>query len=42
MLEEVAVRLIEASERGRFDEELVTKHYLKNATAVSLGASYLC
>jgi hypothetical protein len=34
VLEEVVVRLIEDSERGRFDEELATKHYLRNANAV--------
>jgi hypothetical protein len=41
VLEEVAVRLIEDSERGRFDEELVTKHYLKNATAVGRVLRYV-
>jgi ABC-type iron transport system FetAB ATPase subunit len=30
LLEEVAVRLIEDSERKRFDEELANKHYLNN------------
>jgi hypothetical protein len=30
LLEEFAVRLIEDSERQRFDEELTNKHYLKN------------
>ncbi len=34
LLEEVMVRLIEDSERERFDEELAAKHYLKNANAV--------
>jgi hypothetical protein len=32
--QQVAVRLIEDSERERFDEELAAKHYLKNANAV--------
>jgi hypothetical protein len=41
VLEEVAVRLIGDSERGRFDEELVTKHYLKNATAVGRVLRYV-
>ena len=41
MLEEVAVRLIEDSERGRFDEELATKHYLKNATVVGRVLRYV-
>lgn len=34
LLEAVTVRLIRDSERERFDEELVAKHYLKNASAV--------
>jgi hypothetical protein len=41
VLEEVAVRLIEESERGRFDEELATKHYLKNATVVGRVLRYV-
>src|ERR1039457_5313172 len=41
VLEEVAVRLIEDSERGRFDEELVTKHYLKNASVVGRVLRYV-
>jgi hypothetical protein len=41
LLEEVAVRLIEESERGRFDEELATKHYLKNAKAVGRVLRYV-
>ena len=41
MLEQVAVRLIEDSERERFDEELGTKHYLKNATAVGRVLRYV-
>ena len=41
LLEAVTIRLIQNSERERFDEELVTKHYLKNANAVGrvLGMS---
>ena len=34
LLEAVTVRLIPDSERERFDEELATQHYLKNAKAV--------
>jgi len=41
LLEEVTVRLIEDSERERFDEELVTKHYLKNAKAVGRVLRYV-
>src|SRR3974377_1024493 len=41
LLKEVTVRLIEDSERERFDEELVTKHYLKNATAVGRVLRYV-
>jgi Domain of unknown function (DUF4338)/DDE_Tnp_1-associated len=41
LLEAVTVRLIEDSERERFDEELVTKHYLKNATAVGRVLRYV-
>jgi len=41
LVEAVTVRLIENSERERFDEELVTKHYLKNATAVGRVLRYV-
>jgi hypothetical protein len=41
LLEAVRVRLIEESERGRFDEELATKHYLKNANAVGRVLRYV-
>ena len=41
LLEGVTVRLIEDSERERFDEELVTKHYLKNANAVGRVLRYV-
>jgi hypothetical protein len=41
LLGEVTVRLIEDSERERFDEELVTKHYLKNANAVGRVLRYV-
>ena len=41
LLEAVTVRLIEDSERERFDEELVTKHYLKNAHAVGRVLRYV-
>ena len=41
LLETVTVRLIEDSERERFDEELVTKHYLKNANAVGRVLRYV-
>jgi hypothetical protein len=41
LLQEVTVRLIEDCERGRFDEELVTKHYLKNANAVGRVLRYV-
>jgi hypothetical protein len=41
LLEEVAVRLMENSERERFDEELVTKHYLKNANVVGRVLRYV-
>ena len=34
VLQEVTLRLIEGSERERFDEQLTTQHYLKSATAV--------
>jgi len=41
LLGAVRVRLIEDCERRRFDEELVTKHYLKNATAVGRVLRYV-
>jgi hypothetical protein len=41
LLEAVTVRLIEDCERERFDEELVTKHYLKNANAVGRVLRYV-
>ena len=41
VLEAVAVRLIEDSERGRYEEELAAKHYLKNATAVGRVLRYV-
>ncbi len=41
LLEEATVRLIEESERARFDEELVAKHYLKNANAVGRVLRYV-
>jgi hypothetical protein len=41
LLEAVTVRLLEDSERARFDEELVTKHYLKNATVVGRVLRYV-
>jgi hypothetical protein len=41
LLEAVTVRLIENSERERFDEELVSKHYLKNAIAVGRVLRYV-
>src|SRR5512136_317633 len=41
LLETVTVRLIEDSERERFDEELRTKHYLKNAQAVGRVLRYV-
>ena len=41
LLEAVTVRLMEDSERERFDEELVTKHYLKNANAVGRVLRYI-
>jgi len=41
LLEAVTVRLIEERERERFDEELVTKHYLKNANAVGRVLRYV-
>jgi len=41
LLEAVTVRLIEDWERERFDEELVTKHYLKNANVVGRVLRYV-
>jgi len=41
LLEAVTVRLIEDSERERFDEELVRKHYLKNANVVGRVLRYV-
>ena len=41
VLEEVVVRLLEDWERERFDEELGTKHYLKNANAVGRVLRYV-
>ena len=41
LLGEVTVRLIKDSERERFDEELVSKHYLKNANAVGRVLRYV-
>ena len=41
LLEAVTVRLIQDSERERFDEELVAKHYLKNAHAVGRVLRYV-
>jgi hypothetical protein len=41
LLEAVTVRLIKDSERERFDQELVSKHYLKNANAVGRVLRYV-
>lgn len=41
LLGAVTVRLIEDSERERFDEELASKHYLKNANAVGRVLRYV-
>jgi hypothetical protein len=41
VLGEVTVRLVAGSERERFDQELVTKHYLKNANAVGAVLRYV-
>jgi len=41
LLAAVTLRLMEGSERERFDEELTTKHYLKNATAVGRVLRYV-
>jgi len=41
LLERVTVRLMEESERERFDQELISKHYLKNANAVGCVLRYV-
>jgi hypothetical protein len=41
LLEAVTVRLLKDSERERFDQELATKHYLKNACAVGRVLRYV-
>jgi len=41
LLKEVTVRLMADSERQRFDEEMATKHYLKNANAVGRVLRYV-
>jgi hypothetical protein len=41
LLESVTLRLIEDSERDRFDKELIAKHYLKNANAVGRVLRYV-
>ena len=41
LLAQVVVRLIEESERERFDQELTAKHYLKSATAVGRVLRYV-
>jgi hypothetical protein len=41
LLQAVTVRLIEDSERERFDQELAAKHYLKNANAVGRVLRYV-
>ena len=41
LLETVTIRLVEDSERERFDRELATKHYLKNANAVGRVLRYV-
>lgn len=41
LLKAVTVRQIEERERERFDEELVTKHYLKNANVVGRVLRYV-
>jgi hypothetical protein len=41
LLKQVQVRLIEESERTRFDELLSRKHYLKNATVVGEALRYV-
>jgi hypothetical protein len=41
LLKDVTVRLLEDSERERFDQELAGKHYLKNALAVGRILRYV-
>ena len=41
LLEGVSLRLIEESERERFDQELINKHYLKNANVVGRVLRYV-
>ena len=41
LLAEVTVRLMDDSERERFDQELATKHYLKNPNAVGRVLRYV-
>lgn len=41
LLDAITVRLIEDSERERFDEELRSKHYLQNANAVGRVLRYV-
>ena len=41
LLSSVTLRLIEESERGRFDELIATQHYLKNATVVGQVLRYV-
>jgi len=41
LLAAVTVRLIQDGERERFDQELTTKHYLKNATVVGRVLRYV-
>lgn len=41
LLRQVSVRLIEESERSRFDELLSREHYLKNATVVGQALRYV-
>jgi hypothetical protein len=41
LLEAVSIRLIEDSEQERFDQELISKHYLKNANVVGRVLRYV-
>ena len=41
LLEALTVRLIEDSQRKRFDEELVTQHYLRNANVIGRVLRYV-
>ena len=41
LLSDVSVRLLEPSERARFDELLTREHYLKNATVVGQTLRYV-